>query len=924
MRLGSHTIFVLTATLFVNCASAQTLSERLVAEDPATLIQRAKLDGNIVRGAILFHQGNINCAKCHRPAAEIDRIGPDLSRMGPELTDELIIESILQPSKKIKKNFETIAALTVDGRLVTGIIVTEDAQKLVIRESQNVDQLVTIPREDLEEIRPGIVSSMPENLADELKDHQQFLDLLRYVIDVKERGPDAGAMAANLTVRRELSPELNGVILIQEMNCVACHTSDSIESAIGPKRAPQLQWSGKWLNPEFIEKFIANPHAIKPGTTMPDMLGHLDEANRRKTAEAITQFLVSKTNNEFQAEGIDGVAVTRGFELFHAVGCVACHAPRDQHALEKPLADSVPLGDLVPKYNVSGLMTFLENPHAARPSGRMPNMQLTHREAIDIANFLLQSINDFSSQWKYDSELANLGETLFSEQKCASCHADMTPQKANLAIRLPPGELNPLTGCLSGKSGDWPNFHFQDRQRQQIRAALEQHPIQLNGIQQIEVTLKTFNCIACHDRGDLGGVTAERNPHFQTTNLNLGDQGRIPPTLTGVGAKLNSKWIRDVLVNRRTIRPYMKTRMPQYGEENVGHLVELFQANDRLAETEFAQFTDQQEMRKKGLELAGSKGLNCVACHTYKYELSDTMPAVDLTEMAERLKKDWFYQYMMAPQEFSPNTVMPSFWPGGLAIRKDVEGTAEAQIEALWQYLIDGRQAGTPNGVVREPLEIVVADEAKMLRRSYPGIGKRGIGVGYPGGVNLAFDAEQLRVGAIWKGKFADPAGVWTGQGSGDVRAMGENIDFAKGPDLDYKDNFWIVDDGRPPNRQFKGYFLDESRRPTFQYIFDSIEVEDFFSEVIDKAGNQVHLRRSVLMSTAERRDHLSFRLASAKAINANVDGTFSIGNQLRIRLVSDHKAQVVDDGQDGKRLEIALELEPAREQKLVIEYLFE
>ena len=170
--------------------------------------------------------------------------------------------------------------------------------------------------------------------------------------------------------------------------------------------------------------------------------------------------------------------------------------------------------------------------------------------------------------------------------------------------------------------------------------------------------------------------------------------------------------MRDVLVNRRSIRPYMKTRMPQFGEGNIGHLVELFGANDRLPETKFATFDDQKAMREKGHLLAGSKGLNCVACHTYQYKTSDTMPAVDLTEMTDRLRKDWFYQYMLAPQSFSLNTVMPSFWPGGKAIRKDVEGDPEDQIEALWQYLIDGRQARAPSGVVREPLEIVVIDEA--------------------------------------------------------------------------------------------------------------------------------------------------------------------------------------------------------------------
>ena len=924
MKPGLQAVFVLAATLLVSGASAQTLSEKLATEDPSQLVQQARLSGDIVRGAILFHQGNINCAKCHRPTAEVERIGPDLSRMDAVVTDEFIVESILQPSRAIKKGFETVTAVTADGRLISGLVVSGDEQTLVIRDRQEVDKLHTILREDIDQFRYDSISSMPEKLADELNSRQQFLDLVRYVIDVRERGPATDAIATNLTARRELSPLLSGLNLIQELNCAACHSSDSMPSVVRPKQAPQLTWSTEWLNPEYIERFIARPHAVKPGTTMPDMLGHLDDATRQQTAAAITQFLLSKVTTEFQTEVIDVDATPRGFELFHEVGCVACHAPRDEQAVERLMEESVPLGDLVAKYNVSGLVTFLENPHDVRPSGRMPNMQLAHREAIDIASFLLQSTTELKYSWLPDADLVATGELLFSQLNCANCHSDLVPENAKPANLLSLNDLNLVAGCLSGETGDWPNFHFQDRQRQQIRAALESDPIQLTGNQQIELTLKTFNCIACHDRGDLGGISSERNPHFQTTNLNLGDQGRIPPTLTGVGAKLNAKWMRDVLVNRRTIRPYMKTRMPRFGEENVGHLVELFEANDRLAETKFAEFTDQEAMRKKGLELAGNKGLNCVACHTYKYELSDTMPAVDLTEMAERLKKDWFCQYMLAPQKFSPNTVMPSFWPGGLAIRKDIEGTPEDQIEALWQYLIDGRQAGTPSGVVREPLEILVANEAKMLRRSYPGIGKRGIGVGYPGGVNLAFDAEQLRLATIWKGKFVDPAGVWTGQGSGNVRTIGKTTELAKGPDLDDADNPWVVDDGRPPNHKFKGYFLDESRRPTFRYVFDSIDVEDFFSELIDESANEVWLRRSVRITTSEQRDNLRFRIASGNEISANDDGTYSIDNQIKIRVVAEHEVRVVDDGQGGKQLDIPLKLAPDVEQKLVVEYLWE
>ena len=154
------------------------------------------------------------------------------------------------------------------------------------------------------------------------------------------------------------------------------------------------------------------------------------------------------------------------------------------------------------------------------------------------------------------------------------------------------------------------------------------------------------------------------------------------------------------------------------------------------------------------------------------------MPGVDLTEMAERLHKEWFFQYMRSPQAISPNTVMPSFWPGGKAIRKEIlDGDTDQQIGAVWEYLQDGRQARVPRGLRREPIELLASEgHAAMLRRSYQGIGKRGIGVGYPGGVNLAFDAEQLRLAMIWKGKFADPAGVWRSQGHGTVRPLGSEL----------------------------------------------------------------------------------------------------------------------------------------------------
>ncbi|MFK8110988.1 MAG: hypothetical protein AB8B91_02235 [Rubripirellula sp.] len=916
-------LICLMASVPLANVSAQTLQQRLLQESPEKLVLQAREQGNLVRGAILFHQGNINCAKCHRPAAEKDRVGPDLRRSESDVTDELIVESILQPSKIIKKGFETVNVLTQDGRLIAGVVISEDEKQLVLRDAKNVDQVITIGKNDVENRQPGTKSSMPDGLVNELKDRQQFLDLLRYVLDIRTRGPTTESATVRNAVRRELTPELAGLVLIQEMNCIACHPSEAAQSIVAAKQAPKLKWSAKWLNPAYLSRFIADPHRVKPGTSMPDVLASLDQGARIKAAEAMTHYLASTAGNEFRFQPSNADSIERGNELFHSVGCVACHSPRDAAAQEERMDDSVPMGALFDKYGVDGLIRFLENPHAARPSGRMPNMKLNHFEAEELASYLLQGSAAPADPWLPNETLAKTGKEHFRKFNCGSCHDDLQSVSPKSPSGLPLDRLDLDRGCLSDVTGDWPSFKLSSREKLLIRSTLRNFPAQLSNDQHIEVSLQTFRCIACHDRDELGGVTELRSPHFQTTNMNLGEQGRIPPTLTGVGAKLKPKWMREVLVKGRVIRPYMKTRMPQYGEVNIGHLVDLFQNTDRLSETQFPVFDDQKKMRLMGLEMAGNKGLNCVACHTYQYKLSDTMPAVDLTEMTERLKKDWFHQYMQSPQTFNPNTVMPSFWPGGVAIREDIEGDAAFQVEALWQYLIDGRQARAPSGVVREPLEIVVDNEAKMLRRNYQGIGKRGIGVGYPGGVNLSFDAEQMRLASVWKGKFVDPVAAWMGQGSGTVRPLGPTINFDKGPDLDDAAKPWQVDEGRPPEHHFQGYVLDAQRRPTFAYQFQKVQVEDFTSQFMDEGTQQSHLRRVVQMTAAEDRKGLSFRVASGSVISRESEGLFKVNERLRVRLPSEVPAEIADAG-NGKHLRVPIDLDAGQKFRLMIQYLWD
>ena len=84
----------------------------------------------------------------------------------------------------------------------------------------------------------------------------------------------------------------------------------------------------------------------------------------------------------------------------------------------------------------------------------------------------------------------------------------------------------------------------------------------------------------------IGGVPETYNPFFAGSEQKLGDDGRIPPPLTLVGAKLQPAWMKKVLFDGESVRHYMATRMPQYGTANLQHLPAVFARLDVLKGTE--------------------------------------------------------------------------------------------------------------------------------------------------------------------------------------------------------------------------------------------------------------------------------------------------------------------------------------------------
>src|SRR4051812_40127410 len=62
-----------------------------------------------------------------------------------------------------------------------------------------------------------------------------------------------------------------GLLLLGELNCTSCHAADdALASQVVKKQAPILDEIGSRAKPEYLTKFLANPQALKPGTTMPN------------------------------------------------------------------------------------------------------------------------------------------------------------------------------------------------------------------------------------------------------------------------------------------------------------------------------------------------------------------------------------------------------------------------------------------------------------------------------------------------------------------------------------------------------------------------------------------------------------------------------------------------------------------------------
>lgn len=133
-----------------------------------------ELTGEPARGKEVFAK---NCAACHHVAGQGVNLGPNISdSLGK--TPEYYLLNILDPNKAVDNRFFSFTLTLTDGRVLTGIIDTETASSVTVKQQDN--KTTTVLREDIDEMRSNGISFMPVGFEKNINP-QQMADLIAFL-----------------------------------------------------------------------------------------------------------------------------------------------------------------------------------------------------------------------------------------------------------------------------------------------------------------------------------------------------------------------------------------------------------------------------------------------------------------------------------------------------------------------------------------------------------------------------------------------------------------------------------------------------------------------------------------------------------------------------------------------------------------------
>lgn len=169
----------------VNETKSENLTARVTALRPAGTTTEAfseTLYGGDARagGWIFMTNSTAQCVRCHAIRGEGGTVGPDLSSISDVLTREQLLEALIEPSARLAPGYGSVTLTLDDGQSVSGILMEETKQELLIKTSDAEPLRVPVSRITKRDNVPSGMPPMGTLLSKrEIRDIIEFLSMLK-------------------------------------------------------------------------------------------------------------------------------------------------------------------------------------------------------------------------------------------------------------------------------------------------------------------------------------------------------------------------------------------------------------------------------------------------------------------------------------------------------------------------------------------------------------------------------------------------------------------------------------------------------------------------------------------------------------------------------------------------------------------------
>ena len=161
------------------------VKQMLTADEMKEMVKAVNTKGNPVIGEQIYRRKSLACINCHAIGGAGPEIGPDLISIGASAPVDYIIDSILQPAKKIKEGYHMTMVATKDGKMISGAEVSAGKKEIVIRDAAGQKHTIQTSNVKKRDIIP--MSMMPPGLTASLN-NDEFIHLVAFLSNLGKDG----------------------------------------------------------------------------------------------------------------------------------------------------------------------------------------------------------------------------------------------------------------------------------------------------------------------------------------------------------------------------------------------------------------------------------------------------------------------------------------------------------------------------------------------------------------------------------------------------------------------------------------------------------------------------------------------------------------------------------------------------------------